>query len=81
MDHERERVGGRRVVLYGAMALCATAATPWFFVDEWNVSIVGFPPWAFYSLLMTVVFALVVAIFIDRFWEVSAADAERDESS
>ena len=47
---------------------------PWFTFSADAGPILGFPPWAFYSVLMTLLYALVHLFFIHRFWDLSGAD-------
>lgn len=42
---------------------------PWFFTSEKSELIFGFPIWAFYSLIVSIIFAFVTAFIIGKYWE------------
>ncbi|MCK5392522.1 MAG: hypothetical protein KAJ31_08840 [Deltaproteobacteria bacterium] len=52
---------------------------PWFFSDFDEAIILGFPAWALYSFLMTVLYAVIIAVLIARYWSVSADDENDNE--
>tara|TARA_Y100000590_G_scaffold318554_1_gene360447 strand:+ start:2743 stop:2895 length:153 start_codon:yes stop_codon:yes gene_type:complete len=37
-------------------------------------SIFGFPIWALYSLSATFIYAIIIAIFLQKYWSVSASE-------
>jgi predicted membrane metal-binding protein len=54
--------------------LLMLANIPWFFTNLRREQILGFPPWAIYSLSMMVLFALVVCFLLGRYWARLAGD-------
>ncbi len=47
---------------------------PWWFTESSDSQIMGMPVWAAYSLGMSVIFALVVALLLKCFWRLSAGE-------
>lgn len=54
---------------------------PWFFTDFNGAIILGFPAWALYSICMTVLYAVIIAVLIGRYWSVSAGDDDTEVDS
>ncbi|MCH2061894.1 MAG: hypothetical protein MK183_14820 [Verrucomicrobiales bacterium] len=54
-------------------------SVPWFFSGDSGERFLGFPSWVVYALLAAAAYALVVAVLIGRFWDVSAGSQEDDE--
>lgn len=50
--------------------------TPCFFHEPVMDRILGFPPWAFYSLVMMIIYAVVTCIFMSKYWTSLAEDAD-----
>lgn len=65
-----------KIFLISIIALVLTV--PWFFIDFSNTTVLGFPLWAFYSIVMSVLYAAVIAIMLGRYWDVSAG-TDQDE--
>ena len=61
----------KRAVLISILALLATV--PWFFRSP-GIGFLGLPPWALYSLVATVLYAIIIAFLIGRFWSDMAGD-------
>jgi len=59
------------------MALVLTV--PWFFTNFDNKMVWGFPLWALYSISMSVLYAMLIAILIGRYWDISAGKDENEE--
>ncbi len=53
-------------------ALILIASVPWFFTELMPGNILGFPTWAFYSLCITILYAIVIACFFQRYWSLFA---------
>ena len=73
--------------LYTLSLLLLLLTTPWLFSGVSATTVMGFPPWALYSLLATLVYAVTVALLMQRYWDHSGAapveadlDEQRDES-
>ena len=50
---------------------------PWFFTGEEQHIIAGLPAWAFYSILATVAYAVIIACMLKRFWRlIAGSDGE-----
>jgi len=54
--------------------LLLIATVPWFFTEFRTSNLFGFPSWAFYSLCITFLYAIVTAIFFQRYWSLFAND-------
>ncbi len=63
-----------RLCCVSAFLLIATV--PWLFTENKYGDILGFPSWAFYSLCVTFVYAIVTAIFFERYWSLFDNDNE-----
>jgi len=63
-----------RVCLISAILIIASV--PWFFTEFMAGDILGFPIWAFYSLCVTILYAIVTACFFQRYWSLFADDEE-----
>ena len=57
--------------MYIILTITLLATIPWFFTKHKAIHLFGFPPWAFYSLCLTVGYATVVAVFTGRYWDMS----------
>lgn len=60
--------------LYLLLAGLLLATAPWPFTQLRVASVFGFPPWAVYSLAVTVVLAFAIALMLQYGWEISAGD-------
>ena len=67
---------GRLTVL---LTLLLAVTVPWPFFDKTGRVWFGFPDWAFYSFCATLVYAVVVALLIDRLWKQNQAGEDSDE--
>ncbi len=54
---------------------------PWFFTDFNGAIVLGFPLWAIYSLCMTVLYAVIIALLLGRYWKVLADENDSEENS
>ncbi len=63
-----------RVCLISAILIIASV--PWFFTEFMAGNILGFPIWAFYSLCVTILYAIVTAFFFQRYWSLFADSNE-----
>ncbi len=54
------------------------ASVPWLFTRASDTVILGFPAWAFYSLVVTQIYAIVIAVFLKRYWQLSADEKEKE---
>ena len=69
-----------RPKLYFVLTFFLVMTVPWFFIESHPMQIFGFPPWAFYSFCMTILYAVIVAFCLRRYWSVSAEDDDDRES-
>ena len=65
--------------LYILNFLFIILTVPWFFLDDSINSIFGFPFWAFYSLIMTFLYAIIIYLFLKKYWFVSVSLNEDDD--
>ncbi len=63
-----------KLKLYLISAFFLVATVPWFFTELRTNHILGFPPWAFYSFCATILYAIVIAFLLQRYWSVLAGD-------
>lgn len=52
---------------------------PWFFTDFTESHILGFPTWAFYTIVSSIIYAAVIFFFLERYWDVSKGQSERPD--
>jgi hypothetical protein len=52
---------------------------PWFFTDFSADVVIGFPVWAVYSIVATVLYAVLIAYLLGRFWT-SIADEDNSNN-
>ncbi|MBU1099482.1 MAG: hypothetical protein KKA84_03680 [Bacteroidetes bacterium] len=64
--------------IYIVISLLLFLSVPWFFTDPIPTEIYGLPSWGFYSLSVTILFAIVTAFLINRYWE-KLSDEDIDE--
>ena len=62
--------------LYSVLLSTLVLTVPWMFSQFSGTSFFGFPDWAFFSLLMSVVLALLTSLFLGRYWHLSEDDDE-----
>ena len=70
-----------RARLYALIGLLLVLTVPWWFGSPSDSHIAGLPIWAAYSLAMSILFAVVMAVLLHRFWALSAGgeDGEGDD--
>jgi len=61
-----------RFRLYLLIAIMLLLTVPWWFSASTEGRVFGMPVWAAYSLGMSVLFAVVMAALLSRFWNLSA---------
>ena len=59
--------------------LILIASVPWFFTGASDRVILGFPAWGFYSIVFSVIYAVVIAVFLKRYWSLSAEDIDEEK--
>lgn len=68
-----------RFKLFFILLISLVVTIPWFFMDKRITHIIGFPPWAFYVFCVTIVYAIIISVFIGRYWSLSAEEDEEKE--
>ena len=63
----------RKARLYFLTVFLLLFTVPWFYFDIEIKSIFGFPAWAFYSLISTFIYAVIIAYFIQKYWYESSS--------
>ncbi len=63
-------------LIYLVLGLLLVATAPWPFTEIDSTEILGFPPWAFYCLCMTVLFGAAVALVVEFCWPPSDGDED-----
>ena len=54
--------------LYLLNFLLLFLTVPWFFYNDSTDMIIGIPNWAFYSLLVTFLYAVITYVLIKKYW-------------
>ena len=57
-----------KIKIYVINIFLLVMMTPWFFSVYELESIFGFPKWAFYSLLATIIYAISIFFCLHRYW-------------
>lgn len=52
---------------------------PWFFTDFNQNIVFGFPIWAIYSICMSILYAVIIAVLIGRYWSINAGKDRTEE--
>ncbi len=68
----------RALYVYTLTALVFTV--PWFFFPDERLprTILGFPTWAFYAVVASILYAVFIAYCLQRHWDLSAGDDADD---
>ena len=68
-----------RVAVFGLPMLVLAMGVPWFFVGQSEGRVLGLPLWAAYAVAADLVFAVVLAFMIGRFWNFAAGSGSDDD--
>lgn len=69
-------------LIFLIMVVLLVASVPWFYNELELRHIFGFPPWAMYSFIMVIVFAVVTCVIYGLYWFKLAEGVEEiDENS
>ena len=53
-------------------------SVPWYFVEYSSARLFGLPFWFIYAIAGSISFAVLMAVLIGRYWEVSARPEDND---
>ena len=67
-----------RTRLYILIFLFLLLTVPWFFFDISSIIVAGFPLWALYTLLATLLYAVVISYFLGKYWTLSSREEEEE---
>ena len=67
-----------RTRLYILILLLILLTVPWFFSGIASIIVVGFPPWALYTLMATLIYAVITSYFLGKYWSLSAREGEEE---
>jgi hypothetical protein len=70
-----------RTRVFLSTILILIASVPWFFSEGSEDHYLGLPVWALYSLVVTFVYAVTVALILQRYWPMLAGDTEDGEDA
>ena len=70
-------MAGKRSLLFGITLAALILTVPWFFFEESDTRIFGFPNWAAYAVAASVIYAALIAFCVGRFWDLSGGEEER----
>ena len=65
-----------RARLYILILLLILLTVPWFFSGISSNILIGFPPWALYALLATLIYAIIISYLLGKYWSLSASEGE-----
>lgn len=68
-----------RLTLYILSIVSLLATVPWFFFETTETQLLGLPCWAFYSICMTMVYAMVIALIFYRYWTLLAGSEDEEQ--
>jgi len=68
-----------RIRLYILMLVLILLTIPWFFSGITSRIIVGFPSWALYTFIATLIFAIITSYILGKYWNLSARELEEEE--
>ena len=63
-----------KIALYFFSIFLLLFTVPWFYSSINMQSVFGFPIWAFYSLVATFIYAIIIALFLHKYWAISAKE-------
>ncbi len=72
----RQLLSGR--VAYVLLLAMLVLTVPWSLVAPASATVWGFPGWAFYSLAMTGLFALLLSLLLPFLWQSLASEGDDD---
>lgn len=58
-----------RALLYTTILFMILATVPWWFTEETEGRILGLPVWAAYTVMVSLVYAVVISWFVGKFWD------------
>ena len=67
-----------RPLLYLLTILALALTVPWFFTGDSEARLLGFPLWAAWAVGASFIYAVVIAICIGRYWDLSAGEEEEE---
>jgi hypothetical protein len=65
--------------IYIIVILFLFLSVPWFFFDINPGKYFGLPDWGFYSFVLSILFAITVAILISKYWDKLSGGKDEDE--
>lgn len=68
----------KKPAIYLLISFLLFISVPWFFTDPTPAQVLGLPIWGFYSLSITILFAIVTSVLISKYWE-KLSEEEIDE--
>ena len=68
-----------RTRLYIIMLVLILLTIPWFFSGISPNIIVGFPSWALYTFIATLLYAVITSYILGKYWTLSARELEQEE--
>ena len=67
-----------RTRLYILIVLLILLTVPWFFSGIVSIIVAGFPLWALYTLLTTLIYAVITSYFLGKYWSLSAQEEQEE---
>ena len=64
--------------LYIIILLLILLTVPWFFSGISSIIVVGFPLWALYAILATLIYAVIIAYFLEKYWSLSSGEGQEE---
>ena len=67
-----------RTRLYILIFLFLLLTVPWFFSGISIIIVAGFPSWALYTLMATLLYAVIISYFLGKYWSLSSREGEEE---
>ena len=64
--------------LYSLILLLILPTVPWFFSGIDVNIVIGFPSWALYTILATLIYAIIISYFLEKYWSLSAREEQEE---
>jgi len=63
-----------KIKLYGLNIFLLYMTVPWFFTETKMEVAGGFPHWALYTLLSSLIYAISIFYLLHKYWSISASE-------
>ena len=67
-----------RTKLYLLVLFLILITVPWFFSGNAFNIVIGFPFWVLYTLLSTLIYAVIISYLLEKYWSLSAREEQEE---